>query len=68
MKILLSELMLNTRFRYLFGNFALDLNETELSLLGFPSSKTYEQAILDFSQDGYTREIKMTYQRDHNHK
>ena len=67
MKILLSELVKNPKFLYLFGNFAIDLNETEAALLGFPSSKKYEQAIADFAQEEYRNGIKMTYEKNHHH-
>jgi len=46
MKKLVSELVKNPKFVYLFGNFSIDLDETQLSLLGFPSSKKYEDAIM----------------------
>ena len=66
MKILLKELIKNPVFLYLFGNFTLDLNETELALLGEPSSKTYKQAIFDWSKEKKEK-ITMTYKEHHNH-
>ena len=64
MKIGLLEIIDDPRFRYLFGNFVIDLNETELALLGKQSPKTYEQAVMDWNRQK-DRVIELSYNKEH---
>jgi hypothetical protein len=60
MAIKFSEIMNDSRFQYLFGDFEVELDETSLALLGRPSSKTYDQALEDWHLQK-PPEIKLIY-------
>lgn len=64
-KTKLSEIIDKPEFRYLFGNFCFEFNETEKALLGLPSVKTREQALMDWQTEP-SRIIKFSEEK-HTH-